>query len=345
VLFRSEADKWLKQGGDFNKLPKETQNYIGKVHTAQAKLSTQPDAGLTTAPAEVAGKPTMQPAAAQPTKPISQMSSAEIKEKMKRDEEAFKTQLEIKKSRGVSEMTEVGKGVGQDRLQFEQAGNDAKGQLASAEYINKMIDTAPTVFGVIQHADIASAIASAVQKGMATGVVNVAIPGITDLIRKAMPGATDAEVDAAQKAAQQLAKMKLTHGRQLLKGSGAISDFEQGLVNDFIGSIDNSAGALKDFMAWNMMRSEFDLKANKLWQDYKRENRGKDVSFEDFKLDSKEYDRIKNEYDDKIHVFGKQGGLNYQVPKANAPKAMTYSDPGKEKRYQEFLKNQPPRGQ
>jgi hypothetical protein len=268
------------------------------------------------------------------------MSSTEIKEAMKREEEAFKTDLAIKQARGTSEMTEVGKATGQERMQFEQAGGDAKSQIASAEYINKMIDTAPTVFGVIQHADISSAILSAVQKGMATGVVNVAIPGITDLIRKALPGATDVEIDAAQKAAQQLAKMKLTHGRQLLKGSGAISDFEQGLVNDFIGSIDNSPGALKDFMAWTKMRAEFDLKANKLWQQYKENNRGKNVSFEDFKLDSKEYDRIKNEYDDKIHVFGKQGGLNYQAPKANAPKPMTYSDSNKENRYQEWLRKQ-----
>ena len=32
------TDSWLKKGGEFNALPKETQNYIGKVHTAQAKI-------------------------------------------------------------------------------------------------------------------------------------------------------------------------------------------------------------------------------------------------------------------------------------------------------------------
>lgn len=279
------TDAWLKKGGNFKDLPAETRDYIGQVHLATAKLNR--------AAAETAPRPSA-PAAA----PGRQLTIPEA-------EAAAAGQ----KSRAEAQGTAAGKYLGGAEATVREAGNTSGERLSSLDYLEGLVNNPKTsrVFGVFEHPDFASAIGKIVDNGIKLGRLGDVGVDLAPIVRNVMKGASQEEIDAVQKATREFAKIKLNEAKILLAGQGAVSDAERGLVQELSGSIKNSPGALRDYLAWGKMRAEYDRDVGEAFKQFRRANRG--ASFEDF-LDTGKADELRDAYDEKLLNFAKKTGVD-----------------------------------
>jgi len=312
-----KTDAWLAKGGEFNQLPKETQEYIGRVNLANAKLNR--------APAQVAVPQTQAGTRERVTIPEAETKQAGAK------------------ARAEAAGTASGKYIGGAEATVREAGNTSKDRLSSLEYLDGLITNPKTsrVFGVFEHPDFASAIGKIVDNGIKLGRLGDVGVDLAPIVRSVMQGASQEENDAVQKATREFAKIKLNEAKILLAGQGAVSDAERGLIQELSGSVKNSPGALKDYLAWGKMRAEYDYNVGEAYKIYRRQNKG--TTFEDF-LDSGTADDIRDAYDQKLADFAKKTGIDMNKPRTEsspsqkpAASSFTYKDPDKEKRYQLYL--------
>jgi hypothetical protein len=273
-----KTDEWLKKGGNFRDLPAETRDYIGQVNLAAAKLSQAPTQG-----------------SASRKVPTIPQAEAELK--------GQEAQL-------VAEGTATGKFLGGKESGVIEARDTSGERLSSLEYLSGLINNPKTsrVFGVFEHPDFASAIGKVVDDGIKLGRLGDVGVDLAPIVRSVMKGATQQEVDAVQKATREFAKIKLNEAKILLAGQGAVSDAERGLVQELSGSVKNSPGALRDYLAWGKMRAEYDRKAGDALEIWRESN--PQGSFTRFKL-SPEAKAIRKEYDDKLREFAKTTGIDY----------------------------------
>ena len=312
-----KTDTWLAKGGEFNQLPKETQEYIGRVNLANAKINR--------AQAQVAVPQTQAGAAQRITIPQAETKQAGAK------------------ARAEAAGTASGKYIGGAESTVREAGNTSAERLSSLEYLEGLVTNPKTsrVFGVFEHPNFASAIGKIVDNGIKLGRLGDVGVDLAPIVRSVMEGASQEEIDAVQKATREFAKIKLNEAKILLAGQGAVSDAERGLVQELSGSVKNSPGALKDYLAWGKMRAEYDRNVGEAYKAYRRQNRG--TTFEDF-LDSGVADDIRDAYDQKLADFAKKTGIDMNKPRTEsspsqkpAASSFTYKDPDKEKRYQLYL--------
>ena len=228
-----------------------------------------------------------------------------------------KEELEIRQKGIGTELEETAKDIAKDRAATVEAGSSASDRLASVQYLNNLLTTNPRAFGVLQKPGVLAAVLGAAEEGANIGNLgNVGISGMSNAVRKAMPGATQADIDAAQKATREFALMQLSAAKIYLKGQGAVSDAERQLIRDLAGSVKNSPEAIRDFLKWNEIRADFDKKNGKAYKEFN--TRSPNVSFERYK-ETPEYERIKSEYEANIKNF---------VTSSTAPKANIKSHPG-----------------
>ena len=312
------TDNWLKKGGNFKDLPAETRDYIGQVHLANAKLNR--------ASAEVAPQSRNVP-------PDQRMTVPEARAALKGQEAQF-----------VSEGTTTGKFFGGKESGIIEAKDTSGERLSSLQYLEGLINNPKTarVFGVFQKPDFLSAVGNIVDNGIKLGRVGDIGVDLAPLVRASMKGASQEEIDAVQKATREFAKIKLNEAKVLLAGQGAVSDAERGLIQELSGSVKNSPGALKDYLAWGKMRAEYDKKAGDALDTWRESN--PQGNFSQYRL-SPEAKAIRKEYDAKLKDFAEKAGLSYgsstEKPKSEKPSPMTYSDAEKEKRYQVYKQQNP----
>lgn len=275
------TDAWLKKGGSFKDLPAETRDYIGQVHVATAKLNRAANTGA--APSAAPGR--------QVTIPEAEAKAAG------------------QKSRAEAQGTAAGKYLGGAEATVREASSSSGERLASLDYLDGLINNPKTsrVFGVFEHPDFASAIGKVVDNGIKLGRLGDVGVDLAPIVRTVMKGATQEEIDAVQKATREFAKIKLNEAKILLAGQGAVSDAERGLVQELSGSIKNSPGALRDYLAWGKMRAEYDRNVGAAFKEYRRANRG--ASFEEF-LDTGKADDLRDAYDEKLFDFARKTGID-----------------------------------
>jgi hypothetical protein len=275
------TDSWLKKGGNFRDLPAETRDYIGQVHLATAKLNRAANTGA--APSAAPGRPL--------TIPEAEAKAAG------------------QKSRAEAQGTAAGKYLGGAEATVREASSSSGERLASLDYLDGLINNPKTsrVFGVFEHPDFASAIGKVVDNGIKLGRLGDVGVDLAPIVRTVMKGATQEEIDAVQKATREFAKIKLNEAKILLAGQGAVSDAERGLVQELSGSIKNSPGALRDYLAWGKMRAEYDRNVGAAFKEYRRANRG--ASFEEF-LDTGKADDLRDAYDEKLFDFARKTGID-----------------------------------
>jgi hypothetical protein len=228
-----------------------------------------------------------------------------------------KEELDIRKEGIATELQETGKDIAKDRAATVEAGSNASDRLASVQYINNLVTTNPRAFGVLQKPGVLTAVLGAVEEGANIGNLGaVGITGISTAVRKAMPGATQADIDAAQKATREFALMQLNAAKIYLKGQGAVSDAERQLIRELAGSVKNSPEAIRDFLKWNEIRANFDKQNGAAYKEFNKRN--PNVSFERYK-ETPEYEKLKSEYEANIKNF---------VTSSTTPKADIKSHPG-----------------
>jgi hypothetical protein len=311
------TDAWLKKGGNFKDLPAETRDYIGQVHLANAKLNR--------ASAEVAPRSGNVP-------PDQRMTVPEARAALKGQEATV-----------VAAGTAAGKYLGGSEATVREAGSTSGERLSSLEYLEGLINNPKTsrVFGVFQKPDFLSSVGQVIDNSIKLGRVGDIGVDLAPLVRASMKGASQEEIDAVQKATREFAKIKLNEAKILLAGQGAVSDAERGLVQELSGSIKNSPGALKDYLAWGKLRAQYDRDVSEAYKTYRRSSNG--GTFTMF-LDTGKADELRDAYDEKLFAFAKKTGIDMnkassgsapqqQQPESKTP-SLTYGDAEKEKRYQ-----------
>lgn len=214
----------------------------------------------------------------------------------------IKEERELAKLESIkAEQKKTGEDIAMQRASTVEAGSSAQDRLASIDYLGGLLDTSPKAFGVLQRPGVVAATMSLVQDGINAGTLGTF--GFKDLdaaVRKA--GGTQQEIDAAQKAAREFALMQLSAAKIYLKGQGAVSDAERGLIRELAGSTKNSPAALRDFLEWGKIRANFDYKNGQAYSQFNDKN--PNVSYERYKQ-TPEYKALKTEYENNIRVFGK----------------------------------------
>jgi hypothetical protein len=216
--------------------------------------------------------------------------------------------LKIKEERELAKIESLRKELGKtgedtalQRAATVEAGGNAQDRLASIDYLGGLIKTNPRAFGVLQKPGIMAAALSVAQDGVNAGQLGaIGLKNLDDAIRKV--GGTQADIDAAQKAAREFALMQLNAARIYLKGQGAVSEAERGLIKELAGSTRNSPAAIRDFLEWNKVRADFDYKNGKAYSEFN--DKYPNTSFEKYKQ-TPEYKALKTEYENNIRVFGK----------------------------------------
>ena len=212
-------------------------------------------------------------------------------------------------------MQDIGKDVAKDRNATVEAGSNAGERLASVQYLNNLVTTNPKAFGVLQKPGVLTAVLGAAEDGANIGNLGaVGISGMSTAVRKAMPGATQADIDAAQKATREFSLMQLQAAKIYLKGQGAVSDAERQLIRELAGSVKNSPEAIRDFLRWSEIRANFDKQNGAAYKEFNRNN--PNVSFERYK-ETPEYERLKSEYEANLNKFVSTSTGTKAAPKSD----------------------------
>lgn len=288
-----------------------------------AAPATVPGATVSTPAVAPSAPATVAPAApAAPVAPVTRPQAAPAQTGAGGFAPGSKEELEIRQ-RGIgTELEETAKDIAKDRAATVEAGSNAGDRLASVQYINNLVATNPRAFGVLQKPGVLTAVLGAAEAGANIGNLGaVGIADISSAVRKAMPGATQEDIDAAQKATREFALMQLNAAKIYLKGQGAVSDAERNLIRELAGSVKNSPGAIRDFLKWNEIRADFDKKNGIAYKEFNKKN--PNVSFEKYK-ETAEYERLKSEYENNINQFVKSSTA--PKPNLNAHPALKLID-------------------
>lgn len=284
-----KTDAWIQKGANFNDLPKETKDYIGKVYVENAKLAT--------------AKATPAPAAAAPAVPTKTIPEAQAEEKGY-------------EAKTIAAGTASGKYIGGKEAEVMEAGSNSGERIASITNIEKYIIDPRTnrVFGVFEKPGFWNGIGAIVQSGIKLGQLGEAgFKDLDKLVASTMKDASQAEKDAAQIVTREFAKMKLQEAKVLLAGQGAVSDAERGLIAELTGSRLNSPGAIKEYLAWGRMRAEYDQKVGRAYDEWKAANPKK--QFDEFRA-TKEARALREDYNNKLLDFAKSTNIDMGKAKA-----------------------------
>ena len=218
----------------------------------------------------------------------------------------FEVQQKAQEERLTKEAGKVGEDIGTRKNAMQTAYSNSDENLANIHDINNLALTHPKAFGVLQHPTVLSAIGEMFKSGVQDGVIGSHhISAIEDAIRRASPGISEADLTAAQEVVQKLSQLELNASKTYLKGQGAVSDNERLLISRLTGNISNSPQALRDIMAWNEARTNFDKAigtAHDKWEDdYPNQ------SYRNFEK-TDEYKSIKNSYKQQIDALAAKAG-------------------------------------
>ena len=282
-----KTDAWIKSGANFNKLPKETQDYIGKVYIANAQ---QTGPGLTAAAAETA--PNQAPATAQPVSARQQPTLSEIKAQKKLEEE-------ISGEEGKGRAKEFA----QKAIGLEEASSNSTEKLGSIEYIRTQMNNTKTL-AILSEPTVAAALGKMLKEGVTLGGSTTSLNAFDEAVAQMMKGASRQDIAAMQNLGREFSKMELIASKDYLKGQGAVSDNERRLIQRAVANIGTNPDAIKDFLALSEKRAKFDKKAGEAWENFQRNN-PKGASFNDFRLRDPEFKQLKQAYGKELDEFAR----------------------------------------
>ena len=275
------TEKWIKAGADFNKLPAETQAYIGKVHLANAKAGMTPTTTEPVAPS-VVKKPKVSSA-----EEVAAAGAGMTAESQKTGEAMAAEGIEVDKKRAAYGTNKV-----------------------KADKIYALADQNPTMLGVLVKPGVISMIGTGLKEGIKVGPHGqLALPAIEEMTAQMSKGATKESLTARRELAQTLHQVELDLS-SLLKGQGTVSDAERRILAGIAGSVSDPADLLKKKATILRMHAEYDKEmgdayrksgvpwsqfkksdaymnivdshANKLMENFKKEyNAGQDLPYDE----------------------------------------------------------------
>jgi hypothetical protein len=363
-----KTDAWLKAGADFNKLPAETQTYIGKVNLANAMQTRQaPTAAAPVAstpafnqiqpmpelpksaplaPPEfadnfpvVAGEekqavtlPTAAPAAAPAPTAAPRAPAVNV---------AQKTMPELRAEQKASDEFQVAAAKGQaenivkDEAAFRTTTEpkSVAERKTSAERVVQLVEQNPKAVGVIAKPGVMNALATIARDGLNTPSGAIGIRTIEDALALSMPGSSQQIVNARKEIAQNLARGAL-EASKLSQGQGSVSDFERSMFEKIAGSLADTPELLIKRQKMLLARADLDQKTGSLYRSSKAPGRAAD--FETFTT-SPAYVKAVNDYEEKLRTIL---GSDVVLGKPGAAPAIPKYDAQKEARYQQWKQSQ-----
>jgi len=301
---------------------------------------SRPPAPGPVAPAPVAPAP-VAPAPVAPA-PVPQRVISPFAPGTKEDLEFKAKSAEIPIAGGTSQATESGKlyAAGENTLRTQ--GMSAGTRQVTQDATMKLLDDPElkSMVGKYQTGSKSDAFVRQMQAGIEAG--NFGSIGLKELQENlAKSGATP---EAIRKFAQLESFMKqneLEWSINYLKGQGAVSDNERGLVQKAVGSVNDPIGKLKTLTATLRERALFDAEV------YNAYKKNKGMNFGDF-LDSDQFQALNDKHNNRLaNVLSmnpadlkSNEGFKIQAGVATPSASGSSWDAAKEKRYQDFKASQ-----
>jgi len=353
-----KTDEWLKAGADFNKLPAETQAYIGKVNLANAMQTRQ----AATAAAPVASTPAFNQVQPMPEMPKSApLAPPEFKDTFPvvagEEKQAVaaptaaptptptptpttprepitpvseKTMPQLRAEQKASEELQSGvaKGQAENIVKSEaefRSSTDSKSvaeRRASAERVIQLVEQNPKAVGVIAKPGVMNALATIARDGLNTPSGAVGIKTIEDALVLSMPGSTQQIVNARKEIAQNLARGAL-EASKLSQGQGSVSDFERTMFEKIAGSLADTPELLIKRQKMLLARADLDKQLGGMYRTSKVP--GKPTDYESFTT-RPDVVKLIDTYEENLRkILGTDIVLNKQAPAAGkTPGGITF---------------------
>jgi len=128
-----------------------------------------------------------------------------------------------------------------------------------ASRVLNYLNESKNYFGLFNRPTVMSAIGKLISEGIKTGSGSIALEGLEDAIRQAMPGVKQKDLDNIKLAAADLAEIELAFTRTYLSKQGAVTEGERKIVRAIPGNVSSSPEVLKSRMDLLKMRSQYDI--------------------------------------------------------------------------------------
>lgn len=210
-----------------------------------------------------------------------------------------------------------------------------------SERVQQLVLEDPTIVGVLTQPNVKSAIANVIQQGLSTPSGSISVQGLSEAIFQTLPSTMS--MAKRREIAGYIAQMELD-ASQVMNGQGQISDSERQILRAAAISIEDPAEVVYKKAKMMQARQETLQKLKDIYGDGAEFTR----NFQSFKNDPR-YKKISQEYEDRLRQIAKEEVKidRSMVGKIKGPKSESkqkgpsaYSDPEKERRYQEWKRSQ-----
>lgn len=181
---------------------------------------------------------------------------------------------------------------------------------AASDRIMRDASMFPEVFGVFEQPGIAAAFATLIDEGLSVGTTRVNMGGFRKAVTQAAPRMSQDALNALMRFAGNKAELELLFRQKYLagQGQGAISNMEQSMIPNMIGSEKDTAEVLQDKMRLLSLRSQADIKFADKWNEMSEKSPR--LTYLQFER-SPEYKAIVDEY---TRALSREFGGRYSEP-------------------------------
>jgi hypothetical protein len=212
-----------------------------------------------------------------------------------------------------------------------QARSDALQIRGAADRIMRDVSMFPQAFGVFEKPGVMAAFATLIDEGLSLGTTRVNLAGFRRAVTQADPSMSQAAIDALLRFAGNKAEIELLYRRKYLsgQGQGSISNMEQAIIPNLIGSEKDTPQSLMDKVRLLSLRAQFDVKVAQKWKELSRANPR--LTYLQFK-NSDEYEKMEEQYDQVLsreltHLVPRSVGAAPTQPSGALPAVVSPATP------------------
>jgi hypothetical protein len=228
--------------------------------------------GIFTAPTQAEGPPRARPG--------ESASSLKLRQEQWKEDQA--SERKVKEAGESAYSGNVGKAQAMAAEGVDEAYSTSGDRLNRSRHSLSLVDDpgVAKMVGYLEKSGASAAILRQIRDGITMGRLgDINLKDFDATLAKT--GATQQEIDKFNQLVNNLKTDELTEARSLLKGQGQVSDSERKLVSSMIGSISNTADALKTAIRWRESRAKLDNEMGAAFSKY-RESKGEYASFGSF---------------------------------------------------------------
>lgn len=218
-----------------------------------------------------------------------------------------KQQSEVEQEEAKTYASEMAKKAAEKEALLEQRNQAAQRAFGSATRIIELAKQSPQALGILQNANVMSAIGTLLKDSIRVGNTSVGLGDIEGALRQVLPGVRKEDLDRVSLIASELAEIELAYTQLYMAKQGAITEGERAIVRQLGGSISNSAGVLIKKSQLLAARSQHDMNvADKF---YAMKDANPKLTYLQFER-SPEYREMTKKYnDDLARQFGGQAAV------------------------------------